>query len=126
VQNIKLGVLLCGLVGLLGCFLPMVSEGGMSVKFWDMHSVDMAQTMMVLIGYGAGLVMGVLAMKGGIQRWQAIVALVGFGFVVFKMRDGFMHLLTDGAIGAKLMWIGAVGGLVCAIIAIAKPAPAKA
>jgi hypothetical protein len=124
VQNIKLGVLVCGLVGLIACFLPMVSEAGISFSVWDMHSADMVQTVLILAGYGVGLVMGVLAMKAGIARWQAIVALVGFAYVVFKFRGGFMDMLTHGAIGGKLMWVAAVGGLVFSILAIAKPAPA--
>jgi hypothetical protein len=123
VNNAKLGVLGGGLIGLLGCFLPLVSAEGVSMSFWDMHSVAMGQTLIVMIGFAIPLAMGVMAMKGTMLRWQAIVALLGFAFVVFKFRGGFLDLITHGAIGAKLMGIGAVVGLIAAIICVAKPAP---
>lgn len=124
-NNLKLGVLVCGVVGLIGCFLPMVSGEGMSISLWDVHSADMGQVLMVMIGYGLGIVAGVMAMKGGMQRWQGIMAVVGFAFVVFKFRGGFLDLITHGAIGGKLMGLAAVAGLVFSVLCIAKPAEAK-
>lgn len=125
-NNLKIGVLASGLIGLIACFLPLASGEGMSVSFWDMHNVDMAQTLMVMVGYGAGLAMGAMAMaKPPMQRWQAIVAAVGFGFVLFKFRGGLIDLITHGAIGAKLMGLAAIVGLVCSVLCAAKPDAAK-
>lgn len=124
-NNAKLGVLIFGAVGLLGCFLPLASEQGLSMSLWDMHSLAMGQTLMVLLGFALPLVMGVLALKGSMQRWQAIVSIAGFAFVIFKFRGGFIDLITHGAIGAKLMGIAAIVGLVSAIVCVAKPAPQK-
>jgi hypothetical protein len=127
VNNLKFGVLAFGLLGIIGCFLPMVSAGGQSISFFSMKElIGAGQVFMVMGGYGAALVMGAMAAaKPPMQRWQGIVAIVGFAFVVFKMRDGFMKLITDGAIGAKLMGISAIAGLVVAILCVAKPETAK-
>jgi hypothetical protein len=126
VNNIKFGVLASGLIGLIACFLPLASGEGMSISFWDMHNVDMAQTMMVMAGYGLGLAMGAMAAaKPPMLRWQAIVALLGFAFVVFKFRGGFLDLITHGAIGAKLMGLAAIAGLVFSGLCLAKPEATK-
>lgn len=126
-NNLKFGVLACGLLGIIGAFLPMVSAGGESISFFSMKElIGAGQVFMVLGGYAAGLAMGAMAAaKPPMQRWQGIVAALGFAFVMFKMRDGFMKFITDGAIGAKLMGISAIAGLVFAILCIAKPETAK-
>jgi hypothetical protein len=124
-NNLKFGVLACGLLGLIGCFLPMISAEGLSMSFFDLRKIDAAQTFMVMGGYAVALAMGAMGAAKGMQRWQSIVAIVGFAFVVFKFRGGFIDLITHGAIGAKLMGIGAVAGLVFAILTAAKPEPAK-
>jgi hypothetical protein len=125
-QNIKYGVLVCGLVGLIGCFLPLVSEGGLSFSVWDLHSANMGQTILTMLGYIVGIGMGVLGLKAGLARWQAVVAAVGFALALLKIRSGggLFDMLTHGAIGGKLMWLAAVVGLVSAIVSAVKPAPA--
>jgi hypothetical protein len=124
-NNLKFGVLACGLLGLVGCFLPMISEAGLSFTFFDLRKADAAQTFMVMGGYAIALAMGAMGAAKGMQRWQSIVAIVGFAFVVFKFRGGFIDLITHGAIGAKLMGIAAIAGLVFAILTAVKPEPAK-
>ena len=124
-NNLKFGVLACGVLGLLGCFLPMASGEGMSISFWDVHTVAMFDFLQVAIGYGLGIVMGAMAAKGVMLRWQAIVATVGFALVVVKFRGGFIDLITHGAIGAKLMGIAAIAGLVFSVLCLAKPEQAK-
>jgi hypothetical protein len=127
VNNLKFGVLACGLLGIIGCFLPMQSFGDKSISFWDFKQLmGSGQIFMVMGGYAAGLVMGILAAaKPPMLRWQAIVAGLGFVFVIFKMRDGFMKMITDMAIGGKLMGIAALAGLVFSILCVAKPETAK-
>ena len=122
-NNLKFGVLACGAIGLIGCFLPMVSG---APSFFAMRELmGAAQVFMVMGGFAVAAAMGAMGAAKGMQRWQSIVAIIGFAFVVFKMRDGFLRLITDGGIGAKLMGIGAAAGLVFAILTAVKPEPAK-
>jgi hypothetical protein len=58
------------------------------------------------------------------QRWMSIVAVIGLGLIVVKMRGATIDMLKM-AIGAKLMAIGALAGLVVSILTIVKPEPAK-
>ncbi|MBA3817591.1 MAG: hypothetical protein H0X17_01755 [Deltaproteobacteria bacterium] len=124
-QNLKFGVLVCGLLGLVGCFLPLVSAEGMSISLFDMRKFDAANTFIIMGGFAAALAMGAMGAAKGMQRWQSIVAIVGFALIVIKMRSGFLDLITKGAIGAKLIGIAAVVGLVFAILTAIKPEPAK-
>ena len=127
-NNLKIGVLACGLLGLIGCFLPMVTFGDQSISLWKLREAPggSGQVFMTMAGYVAALVMGAMAAaKPPMQRWQGIVAIVSFAWVIFKLREGFMKLITDGAIGAKLMGISALAGLVFAILCVAKPEQAK-
>ena len=127
-NNLKFGVLACGLLGLIGCFLPMVSFGDQSISLWKLREAPGAsgQVYLTMIAFIVPLVMGALAAaKPPMQRWQAIVALVGFILGFIKLREGFFKLITDGAIGAKLMGISVLAGVVFAVLCIAKPETAK-
>jgi hypothetical protein len=128
VNNIKFGVLACGLIGLIAVFLPQVTFGGESITLWGTRSFpgQAAQVYMVMAGYAAGLVMGAMAAaKAPMQRWQSIVAILGFLFVLFKMRNALPFDIFKGAIGAKLMGLAAYAGLIFSIITVAKPETAK-
>lgn len=127
-NNIKFGVLACGLIGLIAVFLPQVTFGGESITLWGTRSFpgQAAQVYMVMAGYAAGLVMGAMAAaKAPMQRWQSIVAILGFLFVLFKMRNALPFDIFKGAIGAKLMGLAAYAGLIFSIITVAKPETAK-
>jgi hypothetical protein len=119
-QNMKLGVVVCALIGLVGCFLPMVSN----VSFFDMRVVDSEHVLVVMGGFATALVMGALGVAKGMARWIAIITIVGFGVVVLRMRGEVLDLLKAG-IGAKLMGIAAYAGLVFAILSTVKPEPVK-
>jgi len=128
VNNLKFGVLACGLIGIIAVFLPQVSFGGESISLWGTRSFpgQASQVYMVMAGYGAGLVMGAMAAaKAPMQRWQSIVALLGFIFVLFKMRNALPFDIFKGAIGAKLMGLAAYAGAILSAITLAKPETAK-
>ncbi len=125
-QNLKFGVLVCGLLGLIGVFLPMISFGDLSISLWAAREAPggAAQVYMVMAGFAAAAAMGGLGAAKGMQRWMSIVAIIGFAFVLFKFRDGLFDLFKM-AIGAKLMGIGAFAGLVLSILTLTKPEPAR-
>lgn len=119
-QNMKLGVVVCGLIGLVGCFLPIM--GG--VTFFDTRQFDAANFYLVAAGYAAALAMGAMGLARGMQRWMSIIAIVGFGVVVLRMRGEVVEMMKAG-IGAKLMGIAALAGLAFAILTTVKPEQAR-
>lgn len=127
-NNLKFGVLACGLVGLIAIFLPQITFGDMSISLWKTREApgQAAQVYMVMAGYLAALVMGAMAAaKPPMQRWQSIVALVGFLFVLFKMREALPFDIFKGAIGAKLMGLTAYAGAILSALTLAKPETAR-
>lgn len=115
-KNLKIGVLLFGVLGIVGAFLPFVSMGDQSMSLWDARALDAGQVYLTMGSFAVAAVMGAIAMASSMQRWQAIVATLAFALAVVKNRSNM-----DGAIGAKLMLVAAAVGLVLAIITIVKP-----
>lgn len=127
-NNLKFGVLACGLVGLIAVFLPQITFGDMSISLWKAREAPggAAQVYMVMAGYIIPMIMGAMAAaKPPMLRWQSIVALLGFLFVLFKMRDALPFNIFKGAIGAKLMGLTAYAGAILSALTLAKPETAK-
>ena len=119
-RNLKLGVAACGLVGIIGCFLPMVS----GISFFDTRAFDASHVYITLAAFGAALVMGALGIQKGMQRWMSVIAIVGFSVVILRMRGEIVELMKAG-IGGKLMGAAALAGLALAILTTVKPEPVK-
>ena len=117
-QNIKFGVVVCGLLGLVGCFLPLTAD----LSFFDTREFNAANFYIIAGGYAAALAMGAMGVAKGMQRWMSIIAIVGFSVVVLRMRGEVLVLLKAG-IGAKLMGVAALAGLALAILTTVKPEP---
>jgi hypothetical protein len=127
-NNLKFGVLACGVLGVIAVFLPFVSFGGASMSLWKMRQLDSGQVYIILGSFLAAAVMGGLAAaKPPMLRWQSIVALIGFALVIVKIRDGlpFDFLKAPGGIGMKLIGVSAIAGLITSIVTIVKAEPAK-
>ena len=118
-ENAKFGVLIGGLVAAVAWFIP--EHGATMFSAWG--AMDKS-AYIVLAGAAVAAVMGILALKTGMQRWQAAVAIAGFALFFVKFRSLLGEMFEAGLHG-KLMVIGTIVGLVSAIIAIAKPAPAR-
>jgi hypothetical protein len=119
-QNLKFGVVVCGLVGLVGCFLPMIG----SFSFFDARHHDAAHFYIVAIGFGSAALMGAMGFANGMRRWMSVIAIVAFSVVLLRMRGEVVELLKAG-IGAKLMGSAALAGLALAILTTVKPEPLK-
>ena len=119
-HNLKLGIVVCGLLGLVGCFLPLTDE----LSFFGMRAFDAANVYIILAGFAVATAMGALGVAKGMQQWMGIIAIVGFAMIVLRMRGDMIDLLKAG-IGAKLMAIGAIAGLLFAIGASVKPEPVR-
>ena len=124
-KNLKFGLPLCGLLGLIAVFLPWASVGPISTSLWKAREGD---AYLILAGFAAALAMGALAVaKGPLQRWQSVVALVGFALVIVKIRDGLPtdFLKSPGDIGMKLVGLSAIVGAALSIATLARPEAAK-
>jgi hypothetical protein len=135
-KPIKIVVAIAAVLGLLATFvLPYISASGMSLKFWDFHSMPSGfatgllngpkQVYVAIVGF---LLMGSVAMhaivNGRFARWAGIVGAVGglFALATEGVRKGLTG--AEGmstAIGGKLLFIAAIVGLVASIIGAVKP-----
>jgi hypothetical protein len=120
-KQIKFAILGAGILGIIAVFLPFISMGPLSVSLWKARQFgESGQVYLTMGGFAIGAVMGVLAVTGKrLVRWQAIVATIGFVLAFIKVRQGLT--LEGGAIGAKLLFISALLGLIAAIAGTAKP-----
>lgn len=119
-QNLKFGVVGCGLVGLAGCFLPMMA----GISFFDTRHFDAANFYIIAAGFASAIAMGAMGIAKGMQRWMSVIAIVGFSVVLLRMRGEVVELLKAG-IGAKLMGVAVLAGLALAILTTIKPEPQK-
>ena len=134
-KQIKFGILGAGVIGLISIFLPYISAGPISMKFWDFRKIPSGissgllngpnQVYLALIGFLAAAVVGGLAVAGKrLIRWQAIVGLVGFllAFATEGVRKGLAGAEgVSTSIGGKLLFIAAAVGVIASIAGIAKP-----
>jgi len=124
VKNLKFGVLAFGVLGLIACFLPLVKMGDVSMSLWDAHKGAAAMVFGTMVGFALAAVAGVLgAVKPPFGKPQAGIALVGFIVAMTMMTDKKPWKVFDGfsgAIGAKLLVLSAILGLVVSIVALVK------
>jgi hypothetical protein len=103
--------LVFGILGLIGCFLPFV----LGISFWDLRAADGGwRVYLVLAAFAAP----VLAQQG--TKAGALLGLAGFGYVSWRVfGTDVLTILKHGSIGAILMVIGAFGGLISSVSALA-------
>ena len=111
-DKMKFGVLGGGILGVVGSFLPIA----MGISLFDLVTMVPGQGLPRFLGLVIGLVMGVLGLVGKMTRTYAIIAMIGFALSFVMMLDAI-----GGEIGGKLLWIGAVIGLVSSIACVIKP-----
>jgi hypothetical protein len=110
----KRSILVFGLVGLLGCFLPLVA----GLSWFDIRHLDPGWTVwLVLAAYALPTVVGASRSEGELAA--ALVGTACFGYLALKFRTGIFDLVIHGSIGGALMGIAIVGGLACSLLALA-------
>jgi hypothetical protein len=119
VKNLKLVILLCGVVGLLELIVP--HGGGSMLKL--LFGLDKVQAVLYTAMFLLPVIMGAMALsKPPMLGWQAGVSLAGFVIGAFKFRvwEALLHL---GAAGIHdILLIGAiVVGAIASILALVKP-----
>lgn len=120
-RNLKFGVLGAALLGLVGVFLPLSRD----LSWWERRDgADAIGVFFVIGAFAVALAMGALGLARGLQRWIALVALIGFAFVILKFRLAFVGLFISQP-GGQLMGLAAAAGLICAALAAWRPEPAR-
>jgi len=118
-KNMKVLILVFGILGVVSLFIP---SGGFTM-FAALKLMGMGYLVPILGGFVLAAVMGGMALaKPPMQQWQAGAALAGFGavFVRFKMWEA-IKAIGDMPISGKLMIIAVLGGVITSILALAKP-----
>jgi len=117
-----------GVVGFVGAFLP-VFAGDWSSSLWAAReSPDGVHTYLMLLAFVGAATLGVLGMRTGMQRWKAFGAIVCFALPIFEFARGvsgdatFLQLFRL-AIGAKLVAVGSLAGMISAIALARQPEP---
>ena len=103
-----------GLLGLVGCFLP-VMVGGESI--FELRHFDWVRVILMFSAFGFPLLAGL--QRGPTTVGTALTGLGCFGYVVVKFRFGLWDLLSTGEAGGKMIAIAAVGGLLASVAALA-------
>jgi hypothetical protein len=110
----KRSIFAFGLLGLLGCFLPLVA----GVSWFDMRQFDDSWTVwLVLAAYALPTYVGVAG--GESDRAAAIVGAASFGYLAFELRTGTLDLITHGSIGGIMMGVAVIGGFACSLLVLA-------
>jgi hypothetical protein len=118
-KNMKVLILVFGILGVISLFIP--TEGFTMFAFLKL--AGMGYLVPVLGGFVAAAVMGGMGLaKPPMQQWQAGVAAAGFAAVFVRLK--FWQMLKgigDAPLSGKLLIVAVLGGLIVSIIALAKP-----
>ena len=118
-KNLKIVILVCGLVGLVALLVPFAGRSLLK----DSFEVAKLDALVYAAVFALPAIMAAMALaRPPMQAWQPGVALAGFvlGIVRFRVWDIALHLGSAG-----LPWIlllAAVGiGTAASVIALIKP-----
>lgn len=118
-KNLKIGILVCGVLGILSMFIP---KEGMTL-FSLFKLLGGAQLGIMLAAFGLPTAMGAMALKGPMQKWQAGVAAAGFGLASFKLEvwKALPHIGDLVKFFPMLLIVlSAVVGLILSIVVLVK------
>src|SRR6185312_1369010 len=115
-KNLKFAIIASGVLGIIACFLPYISEGGMSASLWDLHKMPAGnegllngpkQVYLVLGLFGIATLVAATAAASKLQRAIAGIAAGSFllTFACELVRKGMTgdHGVST-AIGGKLLF----------------------
>jgi hypothetical protein len=100
---------LFGLLGLVGCFLPIIP----GLSLFDMRHFDALQVYLMI---GAFVV--TVAVGFGTDRLSAgltLLAMGCFAYILYKFGFEILDLLRFTSIGGIMMGVGAVGGFIACL-----------
>ena len=105
---------LFGLLGLVGCFLPLVP----GFSLFDARHFDWTGVYLVIAAFGLPFVLG---FTDKLHPGAAIVAIGCFAWILIaKFGFDVLDLMWHGSIGGKAMGVAAIGGLLTSIGSLAE------
>ena len=132
-KHTKFVIIAAGVLGIVACFLPYISEGPISLSMWDFREMPAGNTGLingpkqVYLALGLFAIPALLAataLAGRLQRTLAGIALGSFAltFALELVRKG---MTGEGgvstALGGKLVFLAALVGFVSSLVAVVKP-----
>jgi hypothetical protein len=105
-------IFLFGLIGLVGCFLPL----GFGMSFFELRHFADWTVYLMLAAYALPTIVG--ASKSESDGAAAMVGLASFGYLAYKVRTDVFDLLFHSSIGGIFMAVGLIGGLAASLIAV--------
>ena len=132
-KNLKFVIIAAGVLGIIACFLPYISEGPISLSMWDFRKMPAGNSGLingpkqVYVAFALFAVPALLAATALASKLQRALAGVAAGaflltFALELVRKGMTG--ADGvstALGGKLVFVAALVGLVASIVAVVKP-----
>lgn len=114
VKILKLGVVICGVLGIVGLVMSDVER---------MMEADKSTTIVMLAAFALPLMMGIIALaRPPFQPWQSGVALACFALATWKLQPWeLVKRFGSTPTGFQLMAIGAVVGVILTVTAVMRP-----
>jgi len=100
---------LLGLIGLVGCFLPLIP----GLSLFDMRHFDALQVYLILGAFAVPVAIGF-----GSDRFSAglgLLAMGCFAYILYKFGFDILDMLRLTSIGGIMMVVGAVGGFIATL-----------
>ncbi|MBL0217234.1 MAG: hypothetical protein IPQ07_25575 [Myxococcales bacterium] len=119
-KNLKVLILVFGVIGLISLFLPMSPLPSM---FSMLMEIDKFQLVLMLAAFGIPTAVAAMGLaKPPAQAWHGIAALAGFALGAVKTRiwETAPHVM-DVPLSMKLMIVAVIGGVVVSIMGVIKP-----
>jgi hypothetical protein len=110
----KRSIFAFGLLGLLGCFLPLTA----GISWLDLRHFDQGWTVWLVVAAFA-IPTCVAASRSETDKAAALVGLAGFGYLVYKFRTGVFDLVVHGSIGGIMMGVAIVAGFASSLLVLA-------
>ncbi len=119
-KNLKVLILVFGILGVVSLFVP---EHGFTL-FALLKLMGMGRLVPVLGGFVAAAAMGGMALsKPPMQKWQSIVALVGFALAGVRLEiwNAFKDLGgVFKSIPMLLFFVSTIGGIIVSAMSVTK------
>lgn len=109
----KRSIALFGLLGLVGCFLPLAY----GLSLFDLRHFSQGWSVYLMIGaFALPTIVG--ASRTETSGAAAAAGLVSFGYLAYKFGVDIFDLLLHTSIGGIMMGVAIIGGLASSLMAL--------